>query len=64
VPVNALGLVLLAAVLVLLRQPILLVLGAVTGYVHVVLSRSKFEFMVQDFWAALDKEILLSTTCT
>ena len=57
---NAIGLALLAAVLVLLRQPILLVLGAATAYVHMVLSKSKFEFMVQDFWAALDKEILLA----
>jgi len=56
----ALPLVALLLALVLLRQPILLVLAAGTAYVHVVLANSKFEFMVQDLWAALDKEILLA----
>jgi C4-dicarboxylate transporter DctM subunit len=45
---------------VLLRQPILLLLAACTAYVHVVLTNSKFEYMMQDVWAALDKEILLA----
>ena len=57
---TSIGLVALSAVLVLLRQPILLLLAAATAYVHVVMSKSKFEFMVQDVWSALDKEILLA----
>jgi C4-dicarboxylate transporter DctM subunit len=57
---NAIGLALLSTALVLLRQPILLLIAAATAYVHVVMARSKFEFMVQDVWAALDKEILLA----
>lgn len=57
---NALGLLLLSFGLALLRQPILLLLGALTAYVHVFMGKSQVEFMVQDFWAALDKEILLA----
>jgi C4-dicarboxylate transporter DctM subunit len=57
---NALAGTALVLLLVLLRQPILLILAAGTAYVHVVLANSKFEYMIQDFWAALDKEILLA----
>ena len=57
---STLGLFALAGVMVLLRQPILLLLAALTAYVHVVLTNSKFEYMIQDVWAALDKEILLA----
>ena len=46
--------------LVLLRQPILLILAAGTAYVHVMLADSQFTYMIQDYWAALDKEILLA----
>jgi len=46
--------------LVLLRQPLLLILAAGTAFVHVVLANSKFEYMIQDVWTALDKEILLA----
>lgn len=46
--------------LALLRQPLLLILAAGTSYVHVVLADSRFEFMMQDVWSALDKEILLA----
>ncbi len=47
-------------VLVLLRQPLLLILAAGTAFVHVVLANSKFDYMIQDVWTALDKEILLA----
>ena len=46
--------------LVLLRQPLLLILAAGTAFVHVVLADSKFDYMIQDVWTALDKEILLA----
>ena len=46
--------------LVLLRQPLLLILAAGTAFVHVVLANSKFDYMIQDVWTALDKEILLA----
>ena len=46
--------------LALLRQPLLLILAVGTAFVHVVLANSKVEYMVQDIWSALDKEILLS----
>jgi C4-dicarboxylate transporter DctM subunit len=46
--------------LVLLRQPLLLILAAGTAFVHVVLADSKFDYMIQEVWTALDKEILLA----
>ena len=45
--------------LMLLRQPLLL-LAAGTAFVHVVLARGEVEYMIQDIWSALDREILLS----
>lgn len=57
---TALILVFLVAVLLLLRQSILLILAVGTAYTHLFLSNSKVEFMMQDVWAALDKEILLA----
>lgn len=50
----------MAGVLILLRQPILLLLAACTAFVHGVMTSSKVEFMIQDVWSALDKEILLA----
>lgn len=46
--------------LVLLRQPILLLVAAGTAYAHALLANSKVEYVLQDLWAALDKEILLA----
>ena len=46
--------------LMLLRQPLLLLLAAGTAFVHVVLARGEVEYMIQDIWSALDREILLS----
>jgi len=43
-----------------LRQPLLLLLAAGTAFVHVVLARGEVEYMIQDIWSALDREILLS----
>jgi C4-dicarboxylate transporter DctM subunit len=46
--------------LMLLRQPLLLLLAAGTAFVHAVLARGEVEYMIQDIWSALDREILLS----
>jgi C4-dicarboxylate transporter DctM subunit len=46
--------------LMLMRQPLLLLLAAGTAFVHVVLARGEVEYMIQDIWSALDREILLS----
>ncbi|MCW5730085.1 MAG: TRAP transporter large permease [Alphaproteobacteria bacterium] len=53
-------LVALVVILLLLRQSILLVLAVGTAYTHLFLSNSKIVFMMQDVWAAIDKEILLA----
>lgn len=51
----------LALGLLFLRQPIVLILAACTAFVHTFLaSRSSVEFLVQDMWFTVDREILLS----
>ena len=52
-----LGLVLL---LLVLRQPLLVVLLAVAAYVHIVWGQAKLDFIIEDMWVGLDKEVILS----
>jgi C4-dicarboxylate transporter DctM subunit len=55
--------VLLAALVVLLlvlRQPLIVVLLAATGYVHIVWGRGQLDYIVEDMWVGLDKELILS----
>ena len=56
------GLILTGLVLVLIifRQPIVLIVGAVLAYVHVFMTASRPEFLIQDMWIAVDREVLLS----
>ncbi len=51
------GLVLL---LLVLRQSLLVVLIAVAAYVHMVWGRGQLDYIVEDMWVALDKEVILS----
>ena len=54
-------LVLLTLALLFLKQPIVLILAVCTAYVHVFLaSKSSVEYLVQDMWFTVDREILLS----
>ena len=55
-----LGLLLLVLVLLVLRQSLVLVLAVATAYVHVFIANSKIEFLIQDFWFTVDREVLLS----
>jgi C4-dicarboxylate transporter DctM subunit len=55
-----LGLLLLIVVLLVLRQSLVLVLAMATAYVHVFIADSKIEFLIQDFWFTVDREVLLS----
>ncbi|HWS73950.1 MAG TPA: TRAP transporter large permease [Quisquiliibacterium sp.] len=55
-----LGLLLLVLVLLVLRQSLVLVLAVSTAYVHVFIANSKIEFLIQDFWFTVDREVLLS----
>jgi C4-dicarboxylate transporter DctM subunit len=57
------GLLLFALVLLLmaLRQNVIVLLAVVATVVHVFLvSRSSTEFLIQDFWFAIDRETLLA----
>lgn len=50
----------LVLVLMLLRQNIILTLGAALLFVHAYMARSAPEFLMQDLWFAVDREVLLS----
>jgi C4-dicarboxylate transporter DctM subunit len=59
--VAAAGLFALIAVLVVLRQPIVLIIGLAVAYVHAFMAgKGSVEFLIQDAWYALDREVLLS----
>lgn len=55
-----LGLLVLIVVLLVLRQSLVLVFAVAAGYVHVFIAHSKLEFLMQDFWFTVDREVLLS----
>jgi C4-dicarboxylate transporter DctM subunit len=55
-----LGLLAIIVVLLLLRQSLVLVFAVAAGYVHVFIADSKLEFLMQDFWFTVDREVLLS----
>ena len=55
-----LGLLALVILLLVLRQSLVLVLAVVTAYLHVFVANSKIEFLIQDFWFTVDREVLLS----
>jgi C4-dicarboxylate transporter DctM subunit len=56
----ALLLVGLVVLLLVLRQSLLVILLAVAGYVHLVWGRGQLDFIIEDMWVALDKEVILS----
>jgi C4-dicarboxylate transporter DctM subunit len=56
-----LGLAALIAVLVLLRQSVVLVVALAVAYIHAFMARKgSVEFLIQDVWYAIDREVLLS----
>lgn len=58
---NTLLLIALVVVLLALRQNIVLLLAVVAAVVHTFfVSRSAAEFLIQDFWFAVDRETLLA----
>ncbi len=54
------GIILLPIVLLALRQNVLIVLMAVALYVHFVWGDGDPSYLVQDMWAAIDKEVVLA----
>lgn len=57
---TALALVGLVLLLLFLRQPLLVVLLAVTGFIHLVWGRGQLDYIIEDMWVGLDKELILS----
>lgn len=55
-----LGLILLAAFLLVLRQNIVVLLLAIAAYVHLVWGDGHLEYLVEDMWISLGSEVLLS----
>jgi len=48
------------AALLVLRQPLLVILLAVAAFVHLAWGQGRLEFIAEDLWIALDKELILS----
>jgi C4-dicarboxylate transporter DctM subunit len=57
---SALLLAPLAGMLLVLRQPLMLVLMALAAAVHLIWGRGHPEWLLEDMWNALDKELILS----
>jgi C4-dicarboxylate transporter DctM subunit len=55
-----LGMLALALGMLVLRQSLVLVLAMLTVYIHVLVADGKVEYLIQDFWFAADREVLLS----
>ena len=53
-------LIALILLLLVLRQSLLVVLLAVAAYVHIVWGRGQLDYIIEDMWVALDKEVILS----
>lgn len=48
------------ALLLLLRQPLLIILLAAVAVVHMVWGRGQLDYIIEDMWISLDKELILS----
>ena len=46
--------------LLLLRQPLVVVLLAVAAFVQIAWGKGQLDYIVEDMWVALDKELILS----
>ena len=57
---NALLLVGMVAALLLLRQPLMVILLALAAAVQMIWGRGQLEYIVEDMWVGLDKELILS----
>lgn len=57
---GALILVGLLALLLLLRQPLLVILLAAAAVVHIVWGKGQLDYIIEDMWVSLDKELILS----
>lgn len=54
------GFLALLLLLLLLRQNLVLILLAMTGYVHLVWGAGRLTYLIDDLWTSLDSEVLLA----
>ncbi|MBL8331086.1 MAG: TRAP transporter large permease subunit [Rubrivivax sp.] len=52
--------IVLVAALLVLRQPLMLILLALAALVHLLWGQGRLEYIAEDLWIALDKELILS----
>ncbi len=57
---TALLLVGIVVALLILRQPLLVILMSVAAYIHIVWGQAKLDYIIEDMWVGLDKEVILS----
>ena len=57
---TALALLGLVLLLFLLRQPLVVVLLAAAAFVQIAWGKGQLDFILEDMWVALDKELILS----
>ena len=57
---NALALAGTVAGMLLLRQPLMVILLAVAALVQMIWGRGQLEYIIEDLWVGLDKELILS----
>ncbi|QQS13301.1 MAG: TRAP transporter large permease [Rhodospirillales bacterium] len=50
----------LIVLLLVLRQPLLVILLCVAAYIHMVWGRGQLDYIVEDMWVGIDKEVILS----
>ena len=44
----------------LLRQPLLVILLGVTALIHIMWGKAQLDYIIEDMWVGLDKEVILS----
>jgi C4-dicarboxylate transporter DctM subunit len=50
----------LIVLLLVLRQPLVVILLGVAAYIHIVWGRGELDYIVEDMWVGIDKELILS----
>ena len=53
-------LIALVLLLLLLRQPLVVTLLAVAAFVQIAWGKGQLDYILEDMWVALDKELILS----
>jgi C4-dicarboxylate transporter DctM subunit len=57
---SGLALLGLVVLLLFLRQPLLVILLSATAFIHLVWGKGQLDYIIEDMWIGLDKELILS----